>query len=98
VARLLDVARRNGVVDRTPQAVLDVAVLAATHPHDRALARADDAGDDRHVVADHVMEEERLVGLIDERSDVADIDRLPDVEHLAARPQAIEEFTEVLFH
>ncbi len=80
------------------QAVLDLAVVAAPHPHDRALARADDPGHDRHVVADHVVEEERLVGLIDERRDVADIDGLPDVEHLAARAQALEEFAEALFH
>ena len=33
--------------------------------------------DARHAVADDVVEEERLIGLIDQRRDVADVDRLP---------------------
>ena len=92
VLRRLDVARRDRVVDALPQLHLDFRILAAAHTHDRALARADDSGDGGHVVADHVMEEKRLVGLIDERCDVPDVDRLGDVDELLCFAQALDGF------
>ena len=59
---------------------------------------ADDAGHHRHVVADHVMEIERGLGLVDQRGDMADVDRLVQVDELAVLPQAVEELAEVFLH
>ena len=58
--------------------------------------RADDARHDRHVVADHVVEVERRLGLIDQRRDVSDVDRLPDVGQLLRARRRSEELAEVL--
>ena len=55
-------------------------------------------GNDRHVVADDVVEIERFVGLIDERGDVPDVDRLLEVDKLVLFPQAVEELAEILLH
>ena len=98
MSRSLDVTRRNRVVDAAAQLLLDLAVFGAAQSHDRALARADDAGHDRHFVADDVVKKQRLVGLVDERRDMADVHRLPDVDELFGFAQAFEEFTEVFFH
>ena len=51
-------------------------------------------GHDRHVVADHVVEIERLLGLIDQRRDMADVDGLVQVDELAGLPQPVEELAE----
>ena len=80
------------------QLVLDLAVGLAAERHDGALARADDAGDDRHVVADHLVEIERGLGLVDQGGDVADVDGLVQVDELAGLPQPVEELAEVLLH
>ena len=78
--------------------VLDLAEGLAAHRHDGALLRADDAGHHRHVVADHVVEKERGLGLVDQRRDVADVDRLVQVDQLARLPQPVEELAEILLH
>ena len=78
--------------------VLDLAEGLAAERHDGALFRADDAGDHRHVVADHVVEIERGLGLVDQRGDVADIDRLVQVDEFADLPQPVEELAEILLH
>ena len=57
--RGFDVVRRDRLGDRLRQLVFDLAESLAAERHDGALARADDAGDDRHVVADDVVEKER---------------------------------------
>src|SRR5262249_59005854 len=57
-----------------------------------------ESGDDRQLVAEHVVEIERGVGLIDQRRDVADVHRLVQVDELAALPQAVEELAEILLH
>jgi hypothetical protein len=44
------------------------------------------------------MEEQRGLGLVDERGDVADIDRLVQVDELAGLAQAIEKLAEVFLH
>ena len=44
------------------------------------------------------MEIERGLGLIDQRGDMADIDRLMQVDKLAALPQPVEELAEVFLH
>ena len=44
------------------------------------------------------MEKERGLGLIDQRRDVADIDRLMQVDQLARLPQPVQELAEILFH
>ena len=86
------------MVDGLRELVLDLAVGLAAERHNRALARADEAGDHRQLVADHVVEIERGVGLIDQRRDVADVHRLVQVDELAALPQAVEELAEILLH
>ena len=96
--RGLHVFRRNGLRDRLRELVLDLAISLAAERHDGALARADDAGDHRHVVADHLMEKERGLGLVDQRRDVADIDRLMQVDKLARLPQPVEELAEIFLH
>ena len=86
------------MVDRLRELVLDLAVGLAAERHHGALARADDAGDHRQLVADHPVEIERGVGLIDQGRDVADVHGLVQVDELAVLPQAIEELAEVLLH
>ena len=78
--------------------MLDLAEVLAAHRHGGALFRADDAGNHRHVVADHLVEIERGLGLIDQRRDVADVDRLVQVDELARLPQPVQELAEILFH
>ena len=78
--------------------VLDLAIGLGAERHHRALARADDAGDHRHVVADHLVEEERGLRLIHQRRDVADVDGLMQVDELAGLPQPVEELAEVFLH
>jgi hypothetical protein len=94
----LDVFRRDRVVDRLGELVLDLAVALAAKRHHRALARADKAGDHRHLVADYVVEIERGIGLIDQRGDMADVHGLMQVDELAPLPQAVEELAEILLH
>ena len=96
--RGLDVFRRDRLGDRLLQLVLDLAIGLAAERHDGALARADDAGHHRHVVADHVMEIERGARLIDQRGDVADVHRLMQIDELAGLPQPVEELAEILLH
>src|SRR5262249_3121539 len=96
--RRLDVFRRDRMVDGLRELVLDLAVGLAAERHHRAPARADEAGDHRQLVADHVVEIERGVGLIDQRRDVADVHRLVQVHELAALPQAVAELAEILLH
>ncbi len=86
------------MVDGLRELVLDLAVGLAAERHHRALARADEAGDHRQLVADHVVEIERGVSLIDQRRDVADVHGLVQVDELAALAQAVEELAEVLLH
>ena len=86
------------MVDRLLELVLDLPVAVAAERHHGALARADDAGDDRHVVADHLVEIERGLGLIDQGGNVADVDGLVQVDQLAGLPQPIEELAEILLH
>ena len=96
--RGVDVPRRDRLGDRRRELVLDLAEGLAAHRHGGALFRADDAGDHRHVVADHLVEKERGLGLIDQRRDVADVDRLVQVDELARLPQPVEELAEIFFH
>src|SRR5690348_2051011 len=44
------------------------------------------------------MEEEGGLRLIDQRGDVADVDRLVQVDELAGLAQAVEELAEILLH
>jgi hypothetical protein len=44
------------------------------------------------------VEEERFVGLIDERRDVTDVDGLSDVDEFLRVAKPIEELPEVFFH
>jgi hypothetical protein len=44
------------------------------------------------------VEEERGLGLVDKGGDVADVDRLMQVDQLARLPQPVEELAEILFH
>ena len=90
--------RRDRLVDRRLELVLDLAIGLAAQRHDGALARADDAGDHRHVVADDVVEIERGIGLVDQRRDMADVDRLVQVDEFAGLPQAVEELAEIFLH
>ncbi len=85
-------------VDRGFELVLDLLVGLAAHSDDGALARPDDAGHHRNLVADHVVEEERGLGLIDQRRDMADVDRLVQVDELARLAQPVEELAEILLH
>ena len=86
------------MIDRLFELVLDLAVGLAAERHHGALARADDAGDHRHLVADHLVEVERGFGLIHQRRDMADVHGLMQVDELAGLPQAIEELTKILLH
>ena len=44
------------------------------------------------------MEKERGLGLIDQRRDVADVDRLVQIDEFARLPQPVQELAEILFH
>ena len=87
-----------GLAIAAVELVLDLPIGLAAERHDGALARADDAGDDRHVVADHLVEKQRGLGLVDQRGDVPDVDRLMQVDKLAGLPQPVEELAEVFLH
>ncbi len=89
---------RDRLGDRLCELDFDLAEISAAERHDGTLASADNAGDDRHVVADHVVEIERRLRLVDQRRDVADIDRLMQVDKLAVLPQAVEKLAEILLH
>ena len=78
--------------------MLDLGERLAAERHRRALAGADDAGNDRNVVADHVVEIERRLRLVDQSGDVADVDRLMQVDELAVLPQTVEELAEIFLH
>jgi hypothetical protein len=97
-ARGVDHDRRDRIVDRLLELQLDIAIGLRAHADHGALARADDAGHDRHVVADDVVEQQRLVRLIDQGGDMADVDRLLEVDQLVLFPQAVEELPEILLH
>src|SRR5215831_11788458 len=86
------------MVDALLQLQLDLAIGLDPHGDDRALARADDAGDDRYGVTDDIVEKERLVRLIDEGRDMADIDRLLEIDELARVAQAVEKMPKILLH
>jgi hypothetical protein len=58
------------------------------------IARADETRDHRHVVAHRAVKAERLVGLIDQRRNVPDVDRLADVDELACGAQPLDELAE----
>ena len=94
----LDVPGRNRIVDAMLQHLLDVGVVVASHREHRTLLRADDAREQRHLIADHVMKQQCLIALIDQRADVANVDRLPDVDQLVCGAQAIEETAKILVH
>jgi hypothetical protein len=87
--RALHVFRRDRMVDRLCELVLDLAVGLAAERHHGAFARADEAGDHGQLVADHPVEIERGVGLVDQGRDVADVHGLVQVDELAVLPQAI---------
>jgi len=89
---------RDRALDPLPQLVFQLAEGLAAERHHGAFARADDAGHDRHVVADHLVEIERGLGLVDQRRDMADVDRLVQVDELARLAQAVEELAEILLH
>ena len=80
-----------GLIDGVFQLVLDLAIGLAAHRHDGALLRADDARDHRHVVADDIVKQQRLVRLVDQRRDMADIDRLLQIDQLARIAQTDRE-------
>ncbi len=44
------------------------------------------------------MEIERGLGLVDQRGDVPDVDRLVQVDELAGLPQPVEELAEIFLH
>ena len=44
------------------------------------------------------MEEERGLGLVDQRRDMTDVDRLVQVDELARLAQTVEELAEILLH
>ncbi len=89
---------RDRLGDGLGKLLLDLAEGLAAERHGGALARTDDAGDDRHAVTDDVMEEQRGLGLIDQGGDVADVDRLAQIDQFAIVPQAVEELAEVFLH
>ena len=86
-----DVHRRNRVGDRARQLLLDVGVTFHAEADRDALARANQARHDRDVVAHDVMKQQRLVRLVDERRDVAAVDRVFDVLELARGAQAFQQ-------
>ncbi len=96
--RRLDVPGRDRTIDRGFELFLDLLVGVAAHSQDGAFARADDPRYHRHVVADHLVEKERGLGLVDQRRDMADVDRLMQVDELARLAQTVEELAEILLH
>ena len=96
--RGLDVFRRNRLNDGLRELVLDLAIALAAEREHRALARTDEAGDDRHLVPNHLVEEERSLGLVDQGCDVPDVDGLMQVHELAVLAQPVEELPKVLLH
>ena len=78
--------------------MLDLAEILAAHRHSGPLFGANDAGHDRHVVADHLVEEERGLGLIHQGGDVADVHRLVQIDQFSRLPQPVQELAEILFH
>ena len=89
---------RDRLGDRLRELQLKLAEFLAAERHGRALLGADDAGHDRHVVADDLMEEERGLGLIHQSGDMADVDRLVQVDEFALLPQPVEKLAEVFLH
>ena len=96
--RRFHVPRRDRPVDRRLELLLDLAIGLAAQRHGGALARADDPGHHRDVVADHVVEEERRARLVDQRRDMADVHGLMQVDELAVLAQTVEELAEVFLH
>jgi hypothetical protein len=96
--RGFDVFGRDRPGDRGGKFLLDLGEGLTAERHGGALAGADDAGHHRHGVADHVVEIERRFRLIDQRGDMADIDRLMQVDELAVLLQPVEELAEVFLH
>jgi hypothetical protein len=92
---VLDVFRRDRAVDALLEPELDLGKFAAAQRNGGAPARADDPRHDRHVVADDVVEIERLVGLVDQRRDVTDVHRLTDVGELFLLAQPVQEPAEI---
>src|SRR5690349_13865804 len=86
------------MIDGVPELVLDLPIAVATERGDGAFAGADEAGDHRQLVADHVVEIERRVGLVDERRDMANVDGLMQIDKVARLPQAIKKLAEILLH
>jgi hypothetical protein len=74
--------------------LFDIAVTLDPHADRHALARTDQAGHDRHVIAEHAMKHERLVALIDQRCDMAAIDRLMNIGELILRAQPVQVLAE----
>ena len=89
---------RDRAVDRRLELVLDLPIALAAERHRGAVAGADDAGHHRHVVADHVVEQQRGLGLVHQGRDVPDVHRLVQVDKFAILPQAIEKLAEILLH
>src|SRR4029077_20953635 len=96
--RGLDVFRRNRLNDGLRELVLDLAIAVAAERDHCALARTDEAGDDGHLVPNHLVEEERGLGLVDEGCDVADVDGLMQIHELAVLAQPVQELAKVLLH
>jgi hypothetical protein len=86
------------MIDGVLELLLDFRIGLAAERHDGPLTRADDAGDDRHVVADDIVEKERGFRLIDQRGDVTDVDRLVQIDELAGLAQPVEELAKILLH
>ena len=89
-------ARVDRVLDAALQFVFDVAIGGAAQRHDGALLGADDARHHRHVVTNHVMKHQRLVGLIDQSRNMTAVHRLVHVDQFAFGAQALEELAIVL--
>ena len=93
----IDRARLDGAVEAGAHLRLDPAEIAP-HGDGEPVAVVDHARDHRHVVARHVGEQQRLVRLVDQRRDVADIDRAFDLDQLVRRAKIGQELAKILRH
>src|SRR5262249_59000939 len=96
--RALHVFRWDWAADCGGELVLDLTVGLAAERYHRALTGTDEPGHHRHLVADHLVEIERGLRLVDQGGDVADVDRLVQVDQLAGLPQPGEGLAEIFLH
>src|SRR5262245_17083242 len=93
----LGVSRFDWMFNAVLQLGFDFTVRLTTHRHDGACAGSEYAGNDRNVIADHIVKHQSCLCLIHQGSDMPDVYRLPDVGKLVFLPESFEQIAEGFF-